>query len=108
MEPGSVSVSPRTVPGGTRAGAGRPLNIVRIEGAAAALAAVVAMPQVTVFSGEDLEAGRGSLSAYVETADIPTIEGLGTTVTVLMDDGEHDALLAELETQFDDEKPRLA
>jgi hypothetical protein len=84
------------------------LNIVRIEGPTAALGAVLAMPQVIVFAGQDLEPGRGRLSAYVETADIPTIEGLGTTVTVLLSEGEHDALLAELDTQFDDEKPRTA
>ena len=84
------------------------MNIVRIEGPTEALDAVVAMPQAIVFAGEDLEPGRGELSAYVETADIPAIEGLGTTVTVVLSDAEHDALLAELDTQFDDQKPRIA
>ena len=84
------------------------LNIVRIEGPTEALGAVLAMSQVTVFAGQDLEPGRARLSAYVETADIPTIEGLGTTVTVLSSEAEQAALLAELDTQFDDQKPRIA
>jgi hypothetical protein len=84
------------------------MNIVVIEGPSDALDAVLAMPQATVFAGDDLEPGRGQLSAYVETADIPTIEALGTTVTIVLSESDHDALLAELDTQFDDQKPRIA
>lgn len=84
------------------------MNIVRIEGPNEALGAVMAMQQAIVFAGEDLEPGRGRLSAYVDSTDIPAIEGLGTTVTVLMSEAEHDTLLAELSAQLDDEKPRIA
>ena len=84
------------------------MNIVRIEGPNEALGAVLAMPQAIVFAGKDLEPGRGQLSAYVETADIPTIEGLGTSVTVLVSEADRDAQIAALYAQLDDEKPRTA
>ena len=84
------------------------MNIVRIEGPNDALGAVLAMPQAIVFAGEDLEPGRGRLSAYVETADIPTIEALGTTVTVLVSEADRDAQMTELYAQLDDQKPRIA
>jgi hypothetical protein len=50
---------------------------VHIERPEAALDAVRSMPQSIVYGGEDVEPGRGSLYAYVGSADIPAIEAWG-------------------------------
>jgi hypothetical protein len=84
------------------------LNIVRIDGPPEALSAVRLMPQVIVFAGEDLEPGRGRLSAYVESADIPAIEALGTTVNVLVSESEREAQMTELYAQLEGDEPPVA
>jgi hypothetical protein len=84
------------------------LNRVHIEGPEAALDAVRLMPQTIVYGGEDVEPGRGRLFAYVESADIPAIEALGATVTVVVSEAEREAKLNELYARLEDDEPPVA